>query len=112
MIGSIEGLRMMPQLKLKIEELAVLCRAHGVRSLEVFGSATREDFDPLRSDIDLIVEFETPDLGPWMRRFFEFGRAVEQLLGAPVDLHLASAVPGSRLDRAIEESRVPVYAAA
>lgn len=103
---------MVPQLTQKVEELAELCRAHGVRSLEVFGSATRQDFDPARSDIDLIVEFEVRDLGPWMRRFFEFGRAVEHLLGVPVDLHLASAVQGSRLDRAIEESRVPLYAAA
>jgi predicted nucleotidyltransferase len=39
-------------------EIAELCRAHHVRRLSVFGSAVREDFDPSRSDVDLLVEFE------------------------------------------------------
>ena len=34
-----------------------LCRRHRVRSLAVFGSAARDDFDPDRSDVDLLVEF-------------------------------------------------------
>ncbi len=34
----------------KREELAALCRRHGVARLEVFGSAARgEDFDPRRA---------------------------------------------------------------
>ena len=40
------------------EELAELCRRHGVVCLEVFGSAARAtDFDPLASDADFLVEF-------------------------------------------------------
>ncbi len=38
-----------------IEEL---CRRYGVTKLDVFGSATREDFDEARSDVDFLVEFE------------------------------------------------------
>jgi predicted nucleotidyltransferase len=38
--------------------LAALCRRHGVARLDVFGSAARgADFDPERSDVDLLVEF-------------------------------------------------------
>ena len=40
------------------ETLAALCRRHGVARLDVFGSAARgADFDPARSDVDLLVEF-------------------------------------------------------
>ena len=42
----------------KREEIAELCRQHHVRRLAVFGSATRDDFDPTRSDVDIIVEFD------------------------------------------------------
>ena len=45
------------------DEIAELCRRFHIRRLEVFGSAAREtDFDPDRSDIDLLVTYE-PD-GP------------------------------------------------
>ena len=40
------------------EEIAELCRKHRVRRLSIFGSATRDDFDPTRSDLDVVVEFE------------------------------------------------------
>lgn len=40
------------------EAIASLCRLHGVRSLEAFGSILRDDFDVGRSDVDVLVEFE------------------------------------------------------
>ena len=44
-------------------EIEALCRTYRVRRLDVFGSAVREDFDPVRSDVDFLVEFEPdPDL--------------------------------------------------
>jgi hypothetical protein len=38
------------------EELAALCRARGVRKLSLFGSVLRNDFNPTRSDVDVLVE--------------------------------------------------------
>ena len=38
------------------EEIADLCRKHHVRRLAIFGSAVRDDFDPVRSDVDVLVE--------------------------------------------------------
>ena len=39
-------------------DLAALCRQYRVVRLEVFGSAARgTDFDPARSDVDLLVSF-------------------------------------------------------
>ena len=39
------------------DEVRMLCRRFGVQSLDVFGSAAGEAFDPQRSDIDFVVDF-------------------------------------------------------
>ncbi len=48
----------------KKEEVAALCRRHGVARPGEFGSAARgADFDPETSDADFLVEF-SPAAGP------------------------------------------------
>ncbi len=42
------------------EELQQLCRRFHVRRLDLFGSATGQEFDPARSDLDFLVEFDSP----------------------------------------------------
>jgi len=44
------------------EAIFRLCRHHGVRKLEAFGSILRGDFDPARSDVDILVEFQAAAL--------------------------------------------------
>jgi predicted nucleotidyltransferase len=48
----------------KREEIAELCRKHHVKRLAIFGSAVRDDFDPSRSDVDVVIDFYeiTPEL--------------------------------------------------
>ncbi|MDE0172468.1 MAG: nucleotidyltransferase domain-containing protein [Defluviicoccus sp.] len=53
---------MNPKLSVPKTELAVFCRAHGIRRLAIFGSALRDDFGP-ESDVDVLVEF-VPDRVP------------------------------------------------
>ncbi|MGN6627162.1 MAG: nucleotidyltransferase family protein, partial [Tepidisphaeraceae bacterium] len=37
------------------EQIVALCKKHGVKRLELFGSAARdEDFDPKTSDVDFL----------------------------------------------------------
>ena len=42
------------------DELAGVCRRHGIVHLAVFGSAITDDFDPASSDVDVLVDFD-PD---------------------------------------------------
>ena len=42
------------------DEIAAFCRTWGIRKLSFFGSVVRDDFDPERSDVDVLVEFR-PD---------------------------------------------------
>jgi len=66
------------------EKLAALCRARGVRKLSLFGSVLRGDFDPDRSDIDVLVEY-LPGMHPGIRHF-GFQDELADMLGRNVDL--------------------------
>lgn len=91
--------------------LAELCRAFHVRRLDAFGSVTSGRFNPLRSDVDFLVEF-APDLpGRAFDVFFGLKEALESLFGRPVDLVIAGAVTNPFLRDSIERSRETVYAA-
>jgi len=45
----------------KRRELERVCPRRHVRRIELFGSATRPDFDPASSDLDFLVSFEDLD---------------------------------------------------
>jgi uncharacterized protein len=92
----------------KLEEIRKLCRLHDVCKLEAFGSVMRQDFDPRRSDIDMLVEFY-PRLASSFANFLALKDALEGLLGRRVDLFELRAIRNRRLRRHIEESKSPVY---
>lgn len=71
-----------------------LCERFNVKRLEVFGSASDGRFDPGRSDVDFIVEFER--FADWADRgdaFIGLLLALQDLLGREVDL-VAVKPPG------------------
>lgn len=102
---------MHPLIENNREVIARLCRRHGVRRLEVFGSILSEDFDVERSDIDALVEFES-EVAVSFSNFLDLKEALEVLFGRPVDLLELSAIRNRRLRHHIEQSKAPVYAAA
>ncbi len=65
--------------------LADLCRAFGVARLRVFGSALRDDFDPERSDVDLLVEF-LPGVSKSLFKLMEMQERLSELFHREVDL--------------------------
>ena len=68
------------------ERLAALCRRHGVARLDVFGSAARGmDFDPARSDVDLLVEF-APSTPRRLAALLDFEAEAGRVLARPVEV--------------------------
>lgn len=68
------------------ETLAALCRRHGVARLDVFGSAARGvDFDPARSDVDLLVEF-APSTPRRLAALLDFEAEAGKALARPVEV--------------------------
>jgi uncharacterized protein len=102
---------MPPLIDDNLDEIGRLCRLHGVRKLEVFGSVLRSDFDPRRSDVDVLVEFESR-VASSFANFLDLKEALERLLERPVDLVELHTVRNRRLRHYIEQSKSPVYAAA
>jgi uncharacterized protein len=88
-----------------------LCERFHVSRLSIFGSAARDDFDPVSSDIDLLVEFDSSADPDYARNYREFRRELEQALGKRVDLLSDQAIRNPYLRRSIEANRVQLYAA-
>lgn len=71
------------------QEIAAFCRKWGIKRLSFFGSIVRDDFDPERSDVDVLVELR-PDTKARGLAFFGaqielseifHGRKVEMMTG-------------------------------
>jgi len=73
-------------------EIAALCRQHGVRRLELFGSAARGGFDAATSDLDFFVEFRDLGLKDPSSQYFGLLHGLEDLLGREIDLVEREAV--------------------
>lgn len=93
------------------QQIAELCRRHHVQRLDVFGSATRADFDAAHSDIDFLVEFDAAAPANLFDAFFDLRQQLSALLGRPVDLVMPSALRNPYVKASIETSREPLYAA-
>ena len=92
--------------------IAETCRRHHVRRLDVFGSGARAvDFDPGRSDVDFVVEFDTTRIAPTIKTFFSLRNELAALLGRPVDLVVFSSVTNPYIKAEVERTREQIYAA-
>ena len=102
---------MSPVLEPYRQQIEALCRRFHVRRLEVFGSALRDDFDLVRSDVDFLVEFDaSPDINVF-EAYFDLRQQLCELLGRPVDLVMPSALRNPYVRAGIEAHRELVYAA-
>jgi hypothetical protein len=102
---------MNPRIEQKRQPLADLCRRYRVRRLALFGSALREDFDPERSDLDFLVEFQPLPQGTYATTYFGLLEALERLFSRRVDLVEAGSVRNPYICREIEANQETLYAA-
>ena len=87
--------------------LTEICQALVVKRLELIGSATRDDFCPDRSDIDVLVEFEgDTDL---FHRYFDLKTRLESLFARKVDVIQAGAVKNPYVQETIDRDRILIY---
>lgn len=77
------------------DRVAAFCRDRGIARLSLFGSVLREDFDPVRSDIDVLADFKPEAMRGIGFRFFGYGDELAGILGRKVDFC-------SRLDPRLE----------
>ena len=92
------------------EEIPRLCQRYGVRRLELFGSATTEKFDPARSDLDFLLEFDSNPANLF-NRYFGLKESLEALCGREVDLVTVGAMRNPYFIESVNKTRQLVYAA-
>lgn len=103
---------MIASVREKAAEIADLCAGHNVRRLAVFGSAAGDRFDPERSDLDILVEFQPMSPAEHAGNYFGLMEDLERLLGLPVDLVEGAPIRNPYFRRAVEETQVVLYEAA
>lgn len=101
---------MVPLVSNNLDSIREICQQFGVARLELFGSASRGDFDPKSSDIDVIVDFLDYGLGV-SDRYFGLVDALEELLGRTVQAGFARTLKNPYIIAAIKDDRVTLYEA-
>jgi len=91
------------------DEVQKICRALGVKRLELVGSASRGDFQSDRSDIDVLVEFE--GIERLFDRYFELKKQLEHSLGRRIDVIQHDAVRNPYVRQTIDRDKVQIYGA-
>ena len=95
----------------KLPAVQALCRQFGVRRLDLFGSAATGRFDPERSDLDFLVEFENPPSGGFSGGYFKLLAALETLFQRKVDLVNERSLVNPYRRRRIESEKRTLYQA-
>lgn len=94
------------------QEIEVLCRRYHVRRLDVFGSAATNDrFNPNRSDLDFLDEFQKTEAMSPADQYFVLLDDLKRLFGRDVDLVTAKALRNPYFIRSVNATRSLVYAA-
>jgi len=93
-------------IQLDREKIAEFCRGRGIRKLSLFGSVLRDDFDPARSDVDVLAEF-APGVRPGLK-FFGYGEELAEIIGRKVDFHTEAWLSQYFRDEVVREA-VPIY---
>lgn len=93
------------------EQIAAICRDHGVARLLVFGSILRDDFNPETSDVDFLVQFLPEAAQPWAWEYTLLREALERLLHRKVDVIGESSIANPYILRNVEREKELLYAA-
>lgn len=91
-----------PHMSIDRARLADFCQRNRVRSMRVFGSILRDDFNP-SSDIDVLIEFE-PGVDPGLLELGGMQQDLSDLFGRDVDLKTAEMFTQGNLQRILKTS--------
>ncbi len=95
-----------------LAEVRALCEKYRVKRLAIFGSAVKGTFDPEKSDLDFVVEFDDDLFGSagW-HAYFDLKFALKDLFSRNVDLVEWQAVENPYFRQVLEMTQRDLYAA-
>lgn len=99
-------------MRFKIEkfnnEIQALCEKLAVARLDLFGSATTDEFND-ESDLDFIVDFQ-PNQTNLLEKFLDLQNQLQRLLSRKIDLITEKSIRNPYLKASIEKTRKNVFA--
>lgn len=93
----------------RLTDFQALCKDHKVKYLYVFGSSVSDRFDPLRSDIDLLVEIDAQDPIERGEKLISLWDTLEDFFHRKVDLLTESSIRNPYLKKSIDSTKVLIY---
>ena len=89
------------------EHIRNICSVLAVQRLELVGSAARDDFQPDKSDIDVLVDFKGNER--LFERYFDLKEQLEQCFGRRVDIIQSNALKNPYVRKSIDCDRIALY---
>ncbi len=93
-----------------LDKIIESCQKHSIKSLEIFGSATRSDFNE-KSDVDFLYEFDKDKIDElkYADNYFEFLFSLEDILGRKIDLLPKKKSRNPYLTKRIDSEKIRIY---
>ncbi len=95
----------------RLDDVRSLCAKHHVRRLDLFGSATGQNFDD-ESDLDFAVEFAPPPHVRLADAYFGLLEDLRSVFGRQVDLVMESAIRNRYFREELNATKVSLYGSA
>jgi len=92
------------------EEIKQICSGLHLKKLDLFGSATTDDFGP-NSDVDVIVEFEKNENSNRFDDYFVLKEKLQNVFHRQIDIIIDGSVKNPYLQASIDQTRKNIYAA-
>jgi uncharacterized protein len=86
-----------------------LCADHKVKSLYAFGSSVTDKFDPVNSDIDLLVEIDDVDPVERGEKLIDLWDKFEAFFNRKIDLLTYSSIKNPILRNNIDNTKILIY---
>ena len=86
-----------------------ICASHRVEKIYAFGSSITNHFDPVKSDIDLIVELDLQDPIEYGETLLYLWNALESFFDRKVDLLTEESIQNPYLRKSIEATKKLIY---
>jgi len=91
-----------------MDKIKTLCISHNVRNLFAFGSVCTDKFND-KSDIDLLISFNSMDYGDYADTYFDLADKFENLFHRSVDLVTDKSLKNPYFIDSVNQTKTLLY---
>lgn len=89
-------------------KITEICRKNNVKTMWVFGSINSEKFSD-KSDIDILVKFNSMDFGEYADTYFDLCDELENLFSRKVDVITENSLSNPFFIKSVQSSKELIY---